>query len=144
MSKYKEIYQDAHYLVLLPGDSGIDIEVSFRINQQNPQIDKLMVLHGKQTACFITACNPKGASIDEKENLRLMQELESIVKQKQVPYYFGQGGDSKGDWIEKSLLIVGIDRAEVDQLAHQYEQNAVIWFELGSEPTLRWYIEQES
>ncbi|MEN9931079.1 MAG: hypothetical protein RL604_1326, partial [Pseudomonadota bacterium] len=28
-----------------------------------------------------------------------------------------------------------------DQLAHQYEQNAVVWFELGNTPTLRWYIE---
>jgi hypothetical protein len=141
MSKYQEIYEEAHYLVLLPGDSGTDNEVSFRINQENPQIDKLMDLHGKQTACFITACNPKGERIDDKENLRLMQELESIVQQKQLPYYFGQGGDSKGAWIEKSLLIVGIDRAEADQLAHQYEQNAVVWFELGSAPQLRWYIE---
>jgi hypothetical protein len=70
-----------------------------------------------------------------------MQELESIVQQKQLPYYFGQGGDSKGAWIEKSLLIVGIDKDVADQLAHQYEQNAVVWFELGSEPTLHWYIE---
>ncbi len=141
MSKYQEIYQDAHYLVLLPGDSGADNEVSFRINQENQEIDKLMDLHGKKTACFITACNPKGKRIDEKENLRLMQELESIVQQKQLPYYFGQGGDSKGAWIEKRLLIVGIDRAEADQLAHQYEQNAVVWFELARTPTLRWCIE---
>ena len=141
MSKYQEIYQDAHYLVLLPGDSGTDNEVSFSINQQNLEIDKLMDMHGKKTACFITACNPKGERIDDKENLRLMEELESIVQQKQLPYYFGQGGDSKGAWIEKSLLIVGIDRAEADQLAHQYEQNAVVWFELGSAPQLRWYIE---
>ena len=141
MSKYQEIYKEAHYLVLLHGDLGINIEVSFRINQENPQIDKLIELHGQQTACFITACNPKGERIDYKENLRLMQELESILQQKQLPYYFGQGGDSKGTWIEKSLLIVGIDRAEADQLAHQYEQNAVVWFELGSAPTLRWYIE---
>jgi len=141
MSKYQEIYQDAHYLVLLPSDSGTEIEVSFRINQQNQKIDKLMELHGKQTACFITPCNPKGERIDDKENLRLMQELESIVQQKQLPYYFGQGGDSKGSWIEKSLLIVGIDKDVADQLAHQYEQNAVVWFELGSTPILRWYIE---
>ncbi len=141
MIKYQEIYQDAHYLVLLPRDSGTDNEVSFRINQQNLEIDKLMDLHGKQTACFITACNPKGERIDDRENLRLMSELESIIQQKQLPYYFGHGGDSKGAWIEKSLLIVGIDRAEADQLAHQFEQNAVVWFELGRTPTLRWYIE---
>ena len=141
MRNYREIYQDAHYLVLLPDDSGTDIEVSFRIDQQNQEIDKLMEMHGRKAACFITPCNPKGEPIDDKENLRLMQELESIVQQKQLPYFFGQGGDSKGTWIEKSLLIVGIDRAEADQLAHQFEQNAVVWFELGRTPTLRWYIE---
>jgi hypothetical protein len=141
MSKFQEIYQEAHYLALLPGDSGTENEVSFRINQENLQIDKLMEQHGKQSACFITACNPKGERNNDKENLRLMQELESIVQQKQLPYYFGKGGDSKGAWIEKSLLIVGIDRDDADQLANQYEQNAVVWFELGSEPRLRWYIE---
>ncbi len=141
MSKNQEIYQNAHYLVLLPGELGIDTEVSFRINQQNPQIDKLIELHGQQTACFITACNPKGERINDQENLMRMQELESILQQKQLPYYFGQGGDSKGAWIEKSLLIVGIDKDLADQLAHQYEQNAVVWFELGNTPTLRWYIE---
>jgi hypothetical protein len=141
MSKYQEIYQEAHYLVLLPGDSGTENEVSFRINQENLQIDKLMEQHGKQSACFITACNPKGERINDQENLMRMQELESILQQKQLPYYFGQGGDSKGAWIEKSLLIVGIDKDLADQLAHQYEQNAVVWFELGNTPTLRWYIE---
>jgi len=141
MSKYQEIYEEAHYLGLLPGDSGTDNEVSFRINQENPQIDKLIELHGQQTACFITACNPKGERIDDKENLRLMQELASILQQKQMPYYFGHGGDSKGAWIEKSLLVVGIDEELADQLAYQYEQNAVVWFELGRTPTLRWYIE---
>ena len=141
MSKYQEIYEEAHYLVLLPGDSSTDNEVSFRINQENPQLDKLMEQHRKQTACFITACNPKGERINDKENLRLMQELASILKQKQLPYYFGHGGDSKGAWIEKSLLVVGIDEELADQLAYQYEQNAVVWFELGSAPQLRWYIE---
>jgi hypothetical protein len=141
MNKYREIYQNAHYLVLLPGDSGTDIEVSFRIDQQNQEINKLIEMHGRKAACFITPCNPKGERIDDKENLRLMQELESILQKKQLPYYFGQGGDSKGTWIEKSLLIVGIDRDQADQFAHQYEQNAVVWFELGSTPTLRWYIE---
>ncbi len=141
MSRYQETYQKAHYLVLLPGESGADIEVSFRINQSNQQIDKLMELHGKQMACFITPCNPKGVRIDDKENLRLMQELESTVQQKQLPYYFGQGGDSNGAWIEKSLLIIGIDKDVADELAHQYEQNAVVWLELGSAPELRWYIE---
>ncbi|MEN9930885.1 MAG: hypothetical protein RL604_1132 [Pseudomonadota bacterium] len=141
MSKNQEIYQNAHYLVLLPGELGIDTEVSFKINQQNQEIYKLMELHGKQTACFFTPYNPKGERIDEKENLMRMQELESVLQQKQLPYYYGQGGDSKGAWIEKSLLIVGIDKDVADQLAHQYEQNAVVWFELGNTPTLRWYIE---
>lgn len=141
MNKYQEIYKQAHYQVLLPTQAGTDIEVSFRINHSNPQLDELMELHGKQTACFITACNPKGERIDERENLRLMSELESIIQQKQLPYYFGHGGDSKGAWLEKSLLIVGIGVDEADQLARQYDQNAVVWFERGIPPVLRWYID---
>ena len=141
MKKYQEIYKKANYLVLLPAQTGKDTEVSFRIDEPNQQIDKLIQLHGKQTACFITPCNPKGRLIDYIENLRLVSELESIIQQKQLPYYLGHGGDSKGAWIEKSFLIVGIGMDEADQLARQYYQNAVVWFERGNPPVLRWYID---
>jgi hypothetical protein len=30
---------------------------------------------------------------------------------------------------------------EADQLARQYDQNAVVWFERGIPPVLRWYID---
>ena len=69
-----------------------------------------------------------------------MKELETLIKEKKLPYYFGQGGDPKGTWIEKSLLVVGIELPEADQLARHFEQNAIVWFQRGSAPTLRWYI----
>lgn len=117
------------------------MEINFKIDERNQQIEELLIKHERSTACFITASNPNGQPIDEKENQSRMKELEILIIEKQLPYYFGQGGDSKGAWIEKSLLIVGIDKDLADQLAHQYEQNAVVWFELGNTPTLRWYIE---
>lgn len=60
MKKYQEIYKKAHYLVLLPAQTGKDTEVSFRIDEPNQQIDKLIQLHGKQTACFITHAIQRG------------------------------------------------------------------------------------
>lgn len=136
----QEIYQMAHYSVLVPSVSGKNIELSFRIDESNQQIEELLAKHQRSTACFITACNPNGQRIDEKENEARMKELETLIQQKQLPYYFGQGEDPKGAWIEKSLLVVGLELGEADQLAHHFEQNAIVWLQRGSAPALRWYI----
>ena len=136
----KEIYQKAHYSVLVPSVSGKNIELVFRINESNQQIDELLAKHQRSTACFITASNPNGQRMDEKENEARMKELETLIQEKQLPYYFGQGGDPKGAWIEKSLLVVGIELGEADQIARHFEQNAIVWLQIGTAPTLRWYI----
>ena len=136
----KEIYQKAHYSVLVPSVSGKNIELVFRINESNQQIDELLAKHQRSTACFITASNPNGQRMDEKENEARMKELETLIQEKQLPYYFGQGEDPKGAWIEKSLLVVGLELGEADQLAHHFEQNAIVWLQRGSAPALRWYI----
>ena len=137
---FQEIYQKTHYSVLVPSVSGKHIELSFRIDESNQQIEELLAKHQRSTACFITACNPNGQRIDEKENEARMKELETLIQQKQLPYYFGQGEDPKGAWIEKSLLVVGLELGEADQLAHHFEQNAIVWLQRGSAPALRWYI----
>jgi hypothetical protein len=137
---FQEIYQKAHYSVLVPSVSGQDIELGFRIDESNQQIEELLAQHERSTACFITACNPNGQHIDEKENEARMKELETLIQVKQLPYYFGQGGDPKGAWIEKSLLVVGIELGDADQLARHFEQNAIVWLQRGLAPALRWYI----
>ena len=136
----QEIYQMAHYSVVVPSVSDRDLHLSFKIDEPNQQIEELLAKHQRSTACFITACNPNGQRIDEQENEARMKELETLIQEKQLPYYFGQGGDPKGAWIEKSLLVVGIELGEVDQIARHFEQNAIVWFQIGSAPTLRWYI----
>lgn len=136
----QEIYQKAHYSVVVPSVSGRDLELSFKIDEPNQQIKELLAKHQRSTACFITACNPNGQRIDEKENESRMKELEALIQEKQLPYYFGQGGDPKGAWIEKSLLVVGIELSEADQIARHFEQNAIVWIQRGLAPALRWYI----
>ena len=136
----QEIYQMAHYSVVVPSVSGRDLELGFRIDESNQQIEELLTKHERSSACFITASNPNGQRIDEKENEARMKELETFIQEKQLPYYFGQGGDPKGAWIEKSLLVMGIELGEADQLARHFEQNAIVWFQRGLAPSLRWYI----
>jgi hypothetical protein len=136
----QEIYQKALYSVVVPSVSGRDLELSFKIDEPNQQIEELLAKHQRSTGCFITACNPNGQRIDEKENEARMKKLETLIQEKQLPYYFGQGRDPKGTWIEKSLLVVGIELGEADQLAHHFEQNAIVWLQIGLVPALRWYI----
>lgn len=136
----QEIYQKAHYSVLITNVSGKNIELGFRINEPNQQIDELLTKHQRSTACFITASNPNGRRIDEKENEARMKEIETLIQEKHLPYYFGQGEDPKGAWIEKSLLVVGLELGEADQLARHFEQNAIVWLQRGLAPALRWYI----
>ena len=137
---FQKIYQKAHYSVLVPSVSVQYIEIGFRIDESNQQIEELLTKHERSSACFITASNPNGQRIDEQKNEARMKELETLILEKQLPYYFGQGGDPKGAWIEKSLLVVGIELVEADQLARHFEQNAIVWLQRGSAPSLRWYI----
>lgn len=137
---FQEIYQKAHYSIQFPGMSGQDNELSFKIDEPNQQIEELLEKNERSSACFITASNPNGQHINAQENEARMKELETLIQEKQLPYYFGQGGDPKGAWTEKSLLVLGIELGEADQLARHFEQNAIVWFQRGSAPTLRWYI----
>ncbi len=137
---FQEIYQKAHYSALVPSVSAQDIEIGFRIDESNQNIEELLTKHERSSACFIPASNPNGKRTQEKDNEARMRELETLIQEKQLPYYFGQGGDPKGAWIEKSLLVVGIELVEADQLARHFEQNAIVWLQRGLAPALRWYI----
>ncbi len=52
------------------------------------------------------------------------------------PHYWGEGRDPFGAWAEPSFLVIGIYRANAEALAQLFEQNAIVFCEVGRAPEL--------
>jgi len=125
-----QAYERADYVVYGAPDLVI------RIGEPNPDLDDLIEAGGGESAAFITAANPFGESQDEWENKLAMIALAQVLDGK-YPCYSGEGRDPKGGWNpEPSVLVIGIARADAEDLGRRYDQNAIVFIEKGRPPEL--------
>ena len=123
-------YERADYVVFGEPD------LVLRIGELNPDLDDLLEAEESATATFITAANPFGEPQDEWENKLAMIALAQVLDGK-YPCYSGEGRDPKGEWnAEPSLLVIGISRADAEDLGRRYDQNAIVFIEKGRAPEL--------
>ena len=123
-------YQKADYVVFA------DRQVVLRVGEPNPELDELMVTEGATTAAFVTAANPRGEKRSDTENGVANAALQSFVAAAGYPHFWGEGRDPFGSWAEPSFLVIGIYRANAEALGQLFEQNAIIFCELGRAPEL--------
>ncbi len=109
-----------------------DPPISWSIGGLVPAIDALLEEHQITTACLITAHNPKSIIVAVDKNQEQQDLLVQFVEQNEWTYFIGQGNDSSGSWpSEDSLLILGLNEIESTQLGRKFEQNAVVFLEIG-------------
>jgi Protein of unknown function (DUF3293) len=88
-------------------------------------------------AAFITAFNPYSEMLSADENDLRHKLLVEKINQLNLATYDGFGSDQAGDWpIEKSLLILDINKSEAIKLAKDFGQNAILWIEEDAIPRL--------
>jgi hypothetical protein len=107
-----------------------DPVISLRIGEISEEADALMLKLEASTYCFITAHNPfsKGLS-DLENNERQVELLKDLKEYKTIE---GAGVPADKSWSpEPSFLVVGISRDESIRLSKKYEQNAIVFGELG-------------
>jgi hypothetical protein len=119
------IYRDADYVVF--GDRRLVL----RVGERNAEFDELLHAEGKTSAAFITAANPRGEKRSDVENGVANAALQSCVAGAGYAHYRGEGREPSGGWSEPSLLVIGISRANAAALARRFEQNAIVFCELG-------------
>jgi len=129
-SEQLEAYKKADYVVFA------DRQVVLRVGEPNPELDDLIVTEGASTAAFVTATNPRGEKRSDTENGVANAALQSFVSAAGYPHFWGEGRDPFGSWAEPSFLVIGIYRANAEALGQLFEQNAIVFCEVGRAPEL--------
>ena len=125
-----DAYTKADYVVFS------DRQVVLRVGKKNDQLDELINAEGAKTAAFVTAANPRGDKRSEKENGVANAALQSFVQAAGYTHFWGEGRDPFGSWSEPSFLVIGIYRANAEALGQLFEQNAIVFCEIGRPPEL--------
>jgi len=125
-----DAYRNAEYVVFA------DSHVVMRVGEKSAELDALISAEGAKTAAFVTAANPRGETRSDMENGVANAALQSFVAAAGYPHFWGEGRDPKGSWAEPSFLIIGIYRANAEALGQLFEQNAIVFCELGQAPEL--------
>jgi hypothetical protein len=125
-----DTYRNAEYVVFA------DPQVVMRVGEANAQIDALIRAEGATTAAFVTAANPRGERRSDMENGVANAALQNFVAAAGYPHFWGEGRDPRGSWAEPSFLVIGIYRANAEALGQLFEQNAIVFCELGKSPEL--------
>jgi len=125
-----DAYQKADYVVFA------DQHVVLRVGEKNPQVDALITAEGATTAAFVTAANPRGEQRSDMENGVANAALQNFVAAAGYPHFWGEGRDPFGSWSEPSFLVIGIYRNNAEALGQLFEQNAIVFCEVGREPEL--------
>ena len=123
-------YRKADYVVFA------DRKVVVRVGEPSTELDGLLRAEGATTAAFVTAANPRGEQRSDTENGVANAALQSFVAAAGYPHFWGEGRDPFGSWAEPSFLVIGIYRANAEALGSLFEQNAIVFCELGRAPEL--------
>jgi hypothetical protein len=101
-----------------------------RANEPHAEVDALLLNHHAKTMAFITASNPRSLLLSATEN----KTRNSQLSEKLADYktYRGVGRDARGEWTpEESFLVIGIEKQTALALAEAFEQNAILFGEIG-------------
>lgn len=125
-----QAYRNADYVVF--GERNIVL----RVGERNAALDALMSAQVPASAAFITAANPRGEKRSDTENGVANAALQNYIAAAGYSHWWGEGRDPFGGWAEPSFLVAGISRGNAEALAQLFEQNAIVFCELGRAPEL--------
>ena len=125
-----DAYGRAQYVVFA------DTTIVVRVGEPSAELDALISAEGAKSAAFVTAANPRGERRADVENGVANAALQNFVAAAGYPHYWGEGRDPRGSWSEPSFLVIGIYRANAEALGSLFEQNAIVYCELGRAPEL--------
>lgn len=111
--------------------------IDLRIGELSHALDRFLAERHTEKWAFITVANPGSQLLDEGTNLARHQSLVADVRAAGHVLFEGEGVGDDGRWpAERSLLIIGIKRAEAAALGRKYEQNAIVVGRRGNAPEL--------
>jgi hypothetical protein len=103
------------------------LNLSIRIGEKHPALDKIMEKYGVLRWAFITAWNPNSQKQPLAFNKRANKDLEYKLKELEYPYWPAKGVALDGSWYEDSFLVLTIKKNYALELARIYRQNAIVY-----------------
>lgn len=86
---------------------------------------------------FITAWNPGSRLLPPRLNRQRQQTLRRAIRATGAAMLPAEGASPSRDWVEPSLLALGLDDAHAERLARRFGQNAVLHWRRGEPVQLR-------
>jgi hypothetical protein len=115
-------YRNVSYRVVIWGETTV-----VRIGQPNKTIDLLLDRHGLVHWTILTSHNPMSKRLSDHENERRQELLVSRLTTSGWPVFHGENVSDDRSWpAEKSVLILGWDRAQAALLGRVLGQLAVV------------------
>jgi hypothetical protein len=125
-----EAYRKTRYVVF--GEP----ELVLKIGEPSADLDELLDAEGAASAAFITAANPRGKKRGAWENEIANAALVKSQNEAGFRCFEGEGRAPDRKWVERSVLVVGISRADAIIVGRAFEQNAIVFAERGKAPEL--------
>ena len=130
----RDKYEAAVYTVHAPRGS-----FDMKVDEYSDGVAALALETRSECALFITACNPMGEKLSDKENAvlfrKLLREVSPIFGRSLV--YQGVGQSADGTWKEPSVLVMHQEYPDWGyKLARKYKQIAFLWIPENRMPSL--------
>ncbi len=131
----EEAYRATSYEVRMPW--GWE---TLRIDEvASPRLDQWLRTFSISDWSFLTAWNPKSRASPESWNRTAQLYLQEELEARGLPWYFGLGRPTSGNWQpEESLWVPGLDPQTGVRLAQDFGQNALVQGQPGQPIRLRW------
>lgn len=128
MNDLIEAYKNTKYKVFEPS-------IIIEIGVLNQDVNDLLTQHKSMEWAFITAHNPYSRVLTNDENKVRHDELKELTKD--YITFEGHGIGEDPAWEpELSLFIIGITRDEASKIGKKFEQNAIVYGVINSNPEL--------
>ncbi len=106
------------------------------VGKHSESLARIYASENIKTACFITAYNPFSVLLTPPHNVARQADLLSDIASLRLKSIYGYGQGEDTDWMEPSVLILGISSDKSMKLAIKHEQNAFIWCDENEIPEL--------
>lgn len=128
-----EAYKNTIYRVYLEDNNFIDLF----IDKLNLDIINILNEYNAENAMFITAYNPYSKLLTKEENELRQNKLIEEIKDLDLKYFYGEGIGLDTSWEpEKSILVLNVDKDNINYLIEKFEQNAIVFVDKIGVPIL--------
>jgi hypothetical protein len=106
--------------------------LALKVDTRDDALRALLRNQHADSAAVLTAFNPQGKRRDHSVNLAAQAQLRRDLRAAGFMLLPGRNEDPAREWVEESLLVIGIDIAAARSQAARHDQLAFLWIDAAS------------